>query len=89
MPLDKAETRELQIAFAFLQGLQTFQSTVRPLLDTLDETERRARIAEVFPAFADSIEGHTREELEIELQSITISLAVGKAIVWAETNPGH
>lgn len=87
MPLNKTFLRETQIASAFQQGLKTIQSQNRLLLDELDETERRAKIAQVFEPFAHLIEAHTREELATDLEFVAIALAVAKAIVWAEMNP--
>ncbi|MFW6125616.1 MAG: hypothetical protein ACOC58_00800 [Chloroflexota bacterium] len=87
--LDKTDVRQIQIASAFLEGLLTFQSSIRPLLDKLDETERRALIAQSFPTFSEVIEGHTREELDSDLQSLATALAVGAAIAWTEANPAH
>ena len=89
MPLNKAGIREAQIAVAFQQELQTIQSEILPMLDELDETERRTKIAQVFPSLAHIIEAHTREELETDLQSLAIALAVGKTIMWAETHPNQ
>lgn len=87
MPLNKTLIRESQIVSVFQQGLKTIQSEIPPLLEELDERERRAKIEQVFPFLAHIIESHTREELETDLQSCTIALAVAKAIVWAEMNP--
>jgi hypothetical protein len=87
MLLSKDEIRENQIAAVFQQGLATIQSQIHPMLDDIDETECRTKIAHIFPALGKVIESHTREELETAMQVAAISLAVAKAIVWAETHP--
>ena len=76
MPLNKDRIRETEIAAVFQQGLQSVQSEILPMMEELDENERRAKIAHIFPPLAHIIESHTREDLETDLQSLSIALAV-------------
>ena len=72
-----------QIMDAFLQQYQKETQARSLFLDILDDTERRAAIAEALPEVAKRFEMRTRAEQEVTLGVVAIAASVAQAIVEA------
>ena len=70
-----------QIMDAFLEQYLKESQVVRPILESLDETERREAIAQNAPYAAAFLEGTTQAELGMKLTILCIAASVAEAVV--------